>query len=205
MFIEHSIFNNNQECANDDINDDEYKENIKYIYWNKLLSYNKIIRESKLTSQQLSAILEKEIEIDCSQCDKYVVVFKIKNHQGLDKIKKHLVLCNKCREIQNLKNIEQNQQQKIQTKKIEEELQKLKAMPYREYLETDHWKSIRKLALRKAQYRCPICGKDKIQLHVHHNSYKHRGEEQNHLRDVIVICFKCHAKFHDRPIQNMEE
>lgn len=204
MFIENSIFNHDQKRANDYI-DDEYRENIKYIYWNKLLSYKKIIETSKLTPQQLNIILEKEIEIDCSQCDKYAVVFKVKNHQTFDKIKKHPVLCNKCREIQNLKSIEQNQQQKIQIKKIQEDLQKLKTIPYQEYLETDHWKYIRKLALRRAQYKCSLCGKDKIQLHVHHNSYEHRGEEQNHLENIIVICSECHAKFHDKPVQNNKE
>ena len=89
-------------------------------------------------------------------------------------------------------------------KHIEKELWHLKTMPYQKYLETDRWKYVRKLALRKAQYRCSMCGKDKIQLHVHHNNYEHRGEEENHLEDIIVICFECHAKFHNKHVQSEE-
>ena len=77
-----------------------------------------------------------------------------------------------------------------------EELQKLKTMPYKEYLQTEHWQSFRKRVLRYHGYRCQLCGADKTQLNVHHRSYENRGQEQ--YNDVIVLCHDCHSKFHGK-------
>lgn len=71
----------------------------------------------------------------------------------------------------------------------------LRTMPYREYLKTEHWHEVRRKALRRASYRCQMCGADKS-LHVHHNTYKNRGHEEP--SDVIALCADCHAKFHDK-------
>ena len=80
------------------------------------------------------------------------------------------------------------------TKTIED----LKTMPYKEYLETDHWKKTRKRALHRAKYKCQLCG-SKENLNVHHNTYENRGQEKD--EDLIVLCQECHAKFHDKFIE----
>jgi 5-methylcytosine-specific restriction endonuclease McrA len=72
----------------------------------------------------------------------------------------------------------------------------LRTMPYRDYLKTDHWQDIRLRALKRAKFLCQLCNTSG-QLHVHHRSYKHRGEEQYAMHDVIVLCAMCHAKHHD--------
>ena len=66
---------------------------------------------------------------------------------------------------------------------------------YKEYLNSDHWKSIRLKALDRAGYRCQLCS-SKQHLNVHHNTYKNRGNED--LKDLVVLCRECHAKFHDK-------
>lgn len=71
----------------------------------------------------------------------------------------------------------------------------LRAMPYRDYLETDHWKDIRKQMLKRAHFSCQLCSA-KGELHVHHRTYENRGNEQ--YGDLIVLCANCHAKFHDK-------
>jgi len=66
---------------------------------------------------------------------------------------------------------------------------------YQDYLQTKHWKSIRKAALRKARYRCQVCNSNK-RLNVHHRTYENLGHEEE--CDVIVLCQECHEKFHEK-------
>lgn len=66
---------------------------------------------------------------------------------------------------------------------------------YQEYLKSDHWKEIRLKALDRAGNRCQLCSSTD-NLNVHHNTYKNRGNED--LKDLVVLCRECHAKFHDK-------
>lgn len=71
-----------------------------------------------------------------------------------------------------------------------------KRINYKEYLNSKHWKETRLKALDKAGYRCQLCSSN-IDLNVHHNTYDNLGNEDS--KDLIVLCRKCHAKFHDKP------
>lgn len=77
-----------------------------------------------------------------------------------------------------------------------EELIRLKTMPYKEYLQTEHWQRLRQQTLRRQHFMCQLCNSRK-KLHVHHRTYKNRGEEQPW--DLIVLCESCHRKFHEIP------
>jgi hypothetical protein len=66
-------------------------------------------------------------------------------------------------------------------------------MPYGEYLQTEHWKEMRKRALAAAEYRCQVCNIGDG-LTVHHRTYERRGEEL--LSDLITLCKSCHSIFH---------
>lgn len=72
-------------------------------------------------------------------------------------------------------------------------LQRLKTMPYGEYLQTVHWHEVRQAALKRARYHCQICNSSGP-LDVHHRTYERRGEEWN--ADVIAICRPCHERHH---------
>ncbi|MEC4817504.1 MAG: hypothetical protein SAK29_30175 [Scytonema sp. PMC 1069.18] len=74
--------------------------------------------------------------------------------------------------------------------------QKLAAMSYHDFLQTEYWQLVRKAALHNADYRCEMCNSSK-NLQVHHRSYEHRGYEFRHLEDLTVVCRSCHA-FHHR-------
>lgn len=65
---------------------------------------------------------------------------------------------------------------------------------YKNYLMTKHWQNRRVKALKDAKYKCQLCSR-KDELHVHHNTYKNIGNEKK--EDLIVLCKKCHSKFHD--------
>ncbi len=51
----------------------------------------------------------------------------------------------------------------------------LRALPYREYLQTPHWKRRRQDKVRVAGYRCQLCNRGAVTLNVHHRTYERRG------------------------------
>ena len=71
----------------------------------------------------------------------------------------------------------------------------LKTMPYNDYLQTEHWKQVRKRALDYAGHRCQLYNAAHS-LQVHHRTYERRGCEEP--IDVTVLCAYCHAKHHDK-------
>ena len=74
------------------------------------------------------------------------------------------------------------------------EILDLKTMPYKEYLQSDHWQQIREYALEDAGRRCQLCNAEH-NLHVHHRTYERRGEEAP--GDLTVLCAECHQHFHN--------
>lgn len=101
--------------------------------------------------------------------------------------------CSSCDQAFTNKNTESWRRREAREAEI---VKQLRALPYREYLLTEHWKSVRTEALRKAKFRCQLCNASG-ELHVHHRSYEHLGEEQDYMHDVIVLCRACHEKHHD--------
>lgn len=91
---------------------------------------------------------------------------------------------------------QRNQEYAAQREREESNLQRLRVMPYREYLQTDHWAATRGQKLRQAGYACQLCNARGGVLDVHHRTYERRGFEW--MGDLIVLCRDCHAKFHDK-------
>jgi hypothetical protein len=75
------------------------------------------------------------------------------------------------------------------------EVQALRAMPYRQYLTTAHWKAVRERAIREANGECRMCGHSR-KLIGHHQNYDFVGCEES--KDVIAICNGCHEKHHGK-------
>lgn len=72
---------------------------------------------------------------------------------------------------------------------------RLLALPYKDYLKSEHWQGVREYALLRAKGRCQLCNSpDRLQ--VHHRTYKGKGAED--YADVVALCHKCHAKFHGK-------
>jgi hypothetical protein len=70
----------------------------------------------------------------------------------------------------------------------------LPLMPYKEYLNTAHWERMRGEAMKRAGYRCQVCNSKDCELHTHHRTYEHLGNEKQ--EDLIVLCEPCHTTFH---------
>jgi hypothetical protein len=65
---------------------------------------------------------------------------------------------------------------------------------YQEYLKTEQWKAVKRIALDIAGDKCQLCSSSDGELNVHHNSYKNLKKET--MKDLIVLCDKCHTKHH---------
>lgn len=72
----------------------------------------------------------------------------------------------------------------------------LNVMEYDMYLLTNHWSYVRSVILSSRGYRCQLCGTDKGDMHVHHNTYERLGNEEG--LDLIILCAGCHARHHGK-------
>jgi len=70
---------------------------------------------------------------------------------------------------------------------------------YEEYLQSREWARIRNEAMSAAEWRCQICGthSSKATLEAHHRDYRRLGKP-GELKDVTVLCARCHELFHER-------
>jgi hypothetical protein len=66
--------------------------------------------------------------------------------------------------------------------------------PYVERRQTKEWAILKRQIHRRDGYRCRLCGRDDVQLHVHHRTYETYAEER--LEDLITLCRTCHEHFH---------
>ena len=64
---------------------------------------------------------------------------------------------------------------------------------YQEYLESDKWIELRRLARDRADNQCEFCGGSPD--HVHHVRYPKRYAE-DHIDNLVVACEKCYRKMH---------
>jgi 5-methylcytosine-specific restriction endonuclease McrA len=65
---------------------------------------------------------------------------------------------------------------------------------YPKYLQSKHWKRIKYKTIKKANYRCQICGTRKYSLQVHHCSYDNLYWERK--GELISVCPRCHKTIH---------
>jgi 5-methylcytosine-specific restriction endonuclease McrA len=64
---------------------------------------------------------------------------------------------------------------------------------YADYLLTDKWKNLRRLALARDHNLCQGC-REWPATQVHHLTYTHLGEE--FLFELVSLCHFCHERIH---------
>lgn len=82
----------------------------------------------------------------------------------------------------------------LRRKHSEEFINKLKRMPYKDYLSTPHWIALKKAILGRDGRTCRMCKNSHVEVHVHHLSYENRGNEN--ISEVACLCAECHARMH---------
>lgn len=70
-------------------------------------------------------------------------------------------------------------------------------MNYDDYLKTEYWHKVSRKVKERAGHRCQVCNSG-LDLNAHHRTYEHRGNELNHLDDLICLCLRCHSVFHGK-------
>lgn len=71
---------------------------------------------------------------------------------------------------------------------------------YKEYLKSDHWKSVRE---HFKGHPCLSCG-TKMNIDIHHTSYENKGEFKKEINDCIPLCRDCHQEVHDHHNKNKD-
>jgi hypothetical protein len=85
----------------------------------------------------------------------------------------------------------------------------MELMTYADYLQTNHWKRLRRVKLEQANYHCHRC-ESTWYLQVHHRVYR-KSWYDSIPEDLEVVCGYCHKKEHgilrvnDRPIYTYKE
>ncbi len=64
---------------------------------------------------------------------------------------------------------------------------------YKDYLNSEHWNSVKNEYFNKNPYRCYFCG-SKYFLNLHHITYDRLGKED--LSDLVYLCKRCHKYTH---------
>jgi 5-methylcytosine-specific restriction endonuclease McrA len=103
----------------------------------------------------------------------------------------YALLCQTCRDQRN----DHAEQQCLLDKARQEALLKeYRKRPYGDRRQTQEWAVLKRQVHRRDRYRCRLCGRNDVQLHVHHRTYETYAEER--LEDLITLCRSCHEHFH---------
>ena len=186
--------------ASDEMDDAEKRELIDLLYWEWNCQVPaKVIGEMiGVNVNELARMVNPiDTEVRCTNCGRVFTkaVQTRTEYQKVQPSARHaMCLCPECRHAWDTRHERAEAEWEQRRRARETELCAMRSMPYAEYLQTDHWRSTRAKALRRADYACQICG-SKEHLHVHHRTYVRRGEELP--KDLIVLCESCHALYHE--------
>lgn len=101
-----------------------------------------------------------------------------------------------CETCQEQREDHAEQQRRFDDARREAMLNEYRARPYAERRGTQEWAILMRQVHRRDGYRCRLCGRDDLELHVHHCSYANYAQER--LEDLITLCSVCHHHFHYR-------
>ena len=73
-------------------------------------------------------------------------------------------------------------------------LEEYRKLPYAERRQTKEWAILKKQIHRRDRYRCRLCKRDDLELHVHHCTYDNYARER--FDDLIILRCACHKHFH---------
>lgn len=168
------------------------QELIDYLYWETDVPSETIGHMAGKQSMHRHVSQGYSVYVPCVSCKNDVEIIA-KSRTEL-RNKNHLQ-CDECvnQKQQGVVRFEQQLMERNQRRR--EQTQALRNMSYKEYLQTDHWKSTRMGALKRARFKCQLCN-SKDDLNVHHRTYDRLGGEL--ASDLIVLCRSCHGKFHDK-------
>jgi 5-methylcytosine-specific restriction endonuclease McrA len=99
-----------------------------------------------------------------------------------------------CLACQDQRNDHAKQQSQLDNARQETLLKEYRKRPYADRRMTQEWAVLKRQIHRRDGYRCRLCDRGDVQLHVHHRTYATYAEER--LEDLITLCRSCHEHCH---------
>lgn len=185
----------------------DIKEIISILYWSEVIPPTKLASAFNLTLHTIRTYITPiNSNIKCEHCGTDLYAESISALEALN-AKHHYSdwhLCKQCKEEDRKKINELNSFKNSLAELVRQaNINELKRMSYKEYLQTNEWNDIKQKKLKQAGYRCQVCNKNDIELNVHHRTYENRGNE--HFSDLIVLCKDCHSLYHLGDTYNVQK
>lgn len=185
--------------AFDDITRNQAKDLAYELYWNSgsCVDSSELGRAYTGSAYRVHVHVDSQIvETNCSYCETEMdIIIHSRSERDEFLRGKSRFECDKCRDQRLKKMQEDADRAQARLQAWSNRVYELQQMKYSEYLKTDHWQELRNRMLKRSGYKCQLCNASST-LHVHHRTYERKGYEE--LSDLIVLCAKCHAKFHDK-------
>ncbi len=89
---------------------------------------------------------------------------------------------------------QEEEQRQLDDLRLQALLAEYRRRPYAERRSTREWAVLRMRVFRRDGYRCKLCGRNDLALHLHHSVYTNYAREK--LEDVITLCEVCHERHH---------
>ena len=88
----------------------------------------------------------------------------------------------------------EEEQRRLDQARLEALLSDYRKGSYAERRRSKEWAVLRGHVFRRDGYRCKLCGRSDLPLHLHHNTYDNYAAER--LEDLITLCEVCHKRHH---------
>jgi 5-methylcytosine-specific restriction endonuclease McrA len=107
--------------------------------------------------------------------------------------KDHLsnLLCGICVEDRTQR---EDEQRRLDQARLQALLAEYRKRPYADRRRTTEWLVLKRRVFRRDGYRCKLCGRNDLPLHLHHCTYENYASER--LEDLITLCERCHERHH---------
>jgi len=99
-----------------------------------------------------------------------------------------------CRDCNSDRAADEERQRLLDEERLQAIIAQYRKSPYKERRQSKEWSVLKQRIHRRDGYRCRLCGRNDLTLHLHHCSYDNYAQEK--LADLITLCEECHGGFH---------
>ncbi len=99
-----------------------------------------------------------------------------------------------CRDCNSDRAADEERQRLLDEERLQALIKEYRKNPYGERRQSEEWSVLKRRIHHRDGYRCRLCGRDDLTLHLHHCSYDNYAQEK--LADLITLCEDCHRGFH---------
>ncbi len=180
--LTHAVNDFRSEC-----DEDSLSELIRYLYWHSKLPASRISELTDISSAKLAHVAGPLCFVSrCDTCASEYTARKVSRRADYER---------QCSTCGNRDKIAAHRAFLVDWEHTDHLPEAVDKKSYAAYLNSGAWKKKRKIALKRAGYRCQLCSTKETRLEVHHNCYDRLGKEEP--EDLCVLCSPCHKKHHN--------